>query len=338
MLSSVQEYLEHPEDVLGFIVNRHKVGIRCALLIVTGLSGGSVRSLGTLVAVDQSGRMAGYVSNGCIDADLVLQAQGALNDKITRMITYGKGSTFIDLQLPCGGSIDILIIPDPSANLIAKAKAGLMSRQQMTLSFHREKGLFSTSSTKGETGWFGNTFIASHTPKLKFFIAGRGASLFAMVNTISALNYNVAIATPDLNDLPLLESIGAYAQYHLTSPNTSPVVPIDKWTAVLLLFHDHEWETQLICTCLAGNPFYIGALGSERTHEARLEGLRDIGLSEQNIAHIRGPIGLIPSVRDASMLVISTLAEIASEYRKIDTIEEYLYIADYMLQKKNANL
>jgi xanthine dehydrogenase accessory factor len=77
-----------------------------------------------------------------------------------------------------------------------------------------------------------------------------------------------------------------------------------------MLFHDHDWEPGILKAALAGDAFYIGALGSRRTHANRLDTLRKLGVSAADLDRITGPIGLVPSMRNATMLAISTMAEI----------------------------
>jgi xanthine dehydrogenase accessory factor len=85
------------------------------------------------------------------------------------------------------------------------------------------------------------------------------------------------------------------------------------------MFHDHDWEAALLKQALASDAFYIGALGSARAHDARCQSLLDLGLFAAQIERIHGPIGIIPSMHDASSLAISVLAEIISEYSCLDT-------------------
>jgi xanthine dehydrogenase accessory factor len=82
------------------------------------------------------------------------------------------------------------------------------------------------------------------------------------------------------------------------------------------MFHDTNWEAPLLRQALAGPCFYVGAVGSRNTHERRCAALREIGCPEHQITRVRGPVGLIPSMRDASMLAISALAEIVGEFHR----------------------
>ena len=103
---------------------------------------------------------------------------------------------------------------------------------------------------------------------------------------------------------------------HLTSQQSDLDLSLDIWTAVLLLFHDHDWEISILRAALQSDPFYIGALGSSFTHTQRQNSLRALGVGEEELARITGPIGAIPAARDAHTLAISALAEIIDAYRQ----------------------
>jgi len=85
------------------------------------------------------------------------------------------------------------------------------------------------------------------------------------------------------------------------------------------MMHDHDWEPALLAQALTGDAFYIGAVGSPHTHVKRAALLKASGLHDNDIARIKGPIGLVPSLRDASMLAVSTLAEIIEAFHSQDT-------------------
>ena len=68
-----------------------------------------------------------------------------------------------------------------------------------------------------------------------------------------------------------------------------------------------------LAEALASPAFYVGAQGSLRSHRARVQALREMGVADADIARLRGPIGLIPSARDPQVLAVSVLAEILSE-------------------------
>jgi xanthine dehydrogenase accessory factor len=98
---------------------------------------------------------------------------------------------------------------------------------------------------------------------------------------------------------------------YLTTPANTPKLPLDAHTAVACLFHEHEGEAPLLLDALRSPAFYVGALGSRQTHERRLETLRALGAGPDDIARLKGPIGLFAS-RDPRSLAVSALAEIVA--------------------------
>jgi len=87
---------------------------------------------------------------------------------------------------------------------------------------------------------------------------------------------------------------------------------IDAQTAVILLSHDLHRELPVLQVALRARPFYIGALGSYRTHQKRTQKLGEIGFAPSDIARIKAPIGIFPKARDARSLALSVLADVAA--------------------------
>jgi xanthine dehydrogenase accessory factor len=267
-----------------------------------------------MVAVRADGEMAGYVSHGCVDADLGLQAQDAINLGAVRQITYGVGSPFMDLRLPCGGTVEMLVDPAPDPNVCALALEHLARREAVALQFSDLAGLVSAG---GDPQDVAGRFTAWHSPVLQLVVAGVGAPLAAVAGIANSMRLPLSVLSTDPEAKAYIAGSDRARFAHLTSPLDHTEFPLDRWTAVLLLFHDHDWEPNLLRTALAGNPFYIGALGSSRTHANRLAALTDLGVSAEDLGRISGPIGVIPAARDAHTLAISALAEILDAYRQV---------------------
>jgi xanthine dehydrogenase accessory factor len=87
---------------------------------------------------------------------------------------------------------------------------------------------------------------------------------------------------------------------------------IDPYTAVVLLHHDLEIEMPVLEVALASSAFYIGALGSTRTHRNRVQRLELSGTDRQQIDRIKAPIGMFGPTKDATALALSVLADIAA--------------------------
>ncbi len=259
------------------------------MVVVTRIFGGTLRAKGALMAVSPQDNF-GYISAGCVDGDIIFQAREALADQKSRRLVYGEGSPFKDIALPCGGTIEVLIVPNPDRAVINKALANLEARTVATLRLEDE--------------------ILEYRPKLRIRIIGRGAPFEALAKLAITSGFEVIGQSPDAS----LEKSDFIRFDHLMDPAHAPSLTDDPWTAVVFLFHDHDWEPALMVQALTGSAFYIGAMGSERTQKARLAMLEASGALSPS--RVRGPIGMIPAMRDAQLLAVSILAEVISEAQR----------------------
>ena len=306
---------EHPLHVLQRLRDWQDAGIACALVIVTDTVGGAVRAPGALLAVSQDSSF-GYISGGCIDADVVLQARQAITSSTPTTLRYGAGSPFVDLPLPCGGAIDVQISPNPDAAIIGALVDRLSSRQRASLFLNAEGHLAARTRNTQDARRF------DYQPPLRLRIAGRGADALALATISQAAGYQTRLQLLDDEDIQDAQRLGIDDVHRLTSVADLPAANDDPWTAFVLLFHDRDLETPLLSQAVNGPAFYIGAVGSRHTHAKRCEALRQTGLAENQIERIRGPIGLVPSLRDASSIALSTLAEIVDVAQRIPAREE----------------
>jgi len=305
-------------DIFAFIADRQAQHDAVALVVITGTRGGGIRPQGALMAITASGRVAGSVSNGCLDSDVVLNAQKALKTGKACTLCYGEGSPFLDIRLPCGGSLDLIIIPHPDMAVIHAALNRLNERRPVAITLNEGEIHLATENTENTAGWQGQKFFMICEPRIRMRIAGRGPEVVALTRLALAADMQVHIQSPDAECLRQAEALGASTET-LKSISALPDTAKnegrdDPWTACILMFHDHDWELNLLRNALSGDAFYIGALGSRNTHAARSKALADGGVSPKDIKRVHGPIGLIPAARDSSMLAISTLAEIAQVF------------------------
>ena len=301
---------EHPEDVLERLLAWQREAQDTALVFITQTQGGAVRAPGALLAVS-SDHSVGYISGGCIDADVTLQARRAIEANEARALRYGAGSPFVDLPLPCGGAIEVLIVPFPEQDEVQTICDRLRARERVTLCVSKTDGAIGLSASHHIPA---DVHHFTYHPKLRLRIAGRGADALALAKLSEAAGYKARLQLLDPDDIEIAKHAGLTEINRLESPSALLDVDDDPWTAFVLLFHDPSWETPLLLQALAGPAFYVGAVGSKRTHERRCDALRLAKANERDIARIRGPIGLVPSLRDASMLAVSTLAEIIESF------------------------
>ena len=314
-LPQLQTNFAHPTDVINFLHQQISQGRACALILVTGTNGGGVRAPGALAGISDQGACAGYISNGCVDADMFAKAIEAIADGKVRAVRYGEGSPFMDIRLPCGGAVDLMIVPNPDRMIIANLQQQLNQRRSISFQCSLEHGLEIASDEELDTVWKGDKFIVRCDPKLRLRIAGRGTEPIALMRAAHALDFDVILQTPDEALLPAAKALG-YEAYHLMDIKAPPPCEDDSHTAFVTMFHDHDWEIALLEQAVSFEAFYIGALGGKKTHGHRCQILIDRGVSEAAVERIHGPIGLINSVRNASYLAVSVLAEIIDVYKR----------------------
>ena len=294
-------YLDHAVDILAQVATYARMGRRFALITSVDIKGGSARDVGSLAVVSDDGMMTGYMSNGCIDQDILLHGLEAVETGKARLLRYGEGSPFHDLTLPCGGSLSVWIDPNPDFDALMTAHQALSARRPATLSFQ----------PNGRTA---PPVTITYQPKVSFVIAGRGAIFRAAAKSGQAAGFEVQAFSPDVTDLEAVAPFCVTRPSHMRSQTEMDALTLDPVCAALTLFHDHDWEPAFLMAALATPARFIGALGSRRTHAGRLEHLSALGQSDKSLARIRGPVGLVPSLRDANLIAISAIAEIAGEF------------------------
>lgn len=287
----------HAEDVLARLTAWQAEGQSCALAVVTDVAGGSMRGPGALMAIAQSCAAAGYISNGCVDGDIIARGVQCIRSGASAALRYGEGSPFKDITLPCGGSIDILIVPMPNAAIITAWSAALTARESVTVYMSETAGITLTEQPG---------FSHLYQPKLRLNVAGRGPAMVALARQACASGFDVRAMSPDDDDLRNITGVEA----RLLTPGGAAFEPADAWTATVLMFHDHDHEPAMLTAALDSQAFFIGAMGSRKTQAERLARLHAQGVNENQLARIHGPVGLVPSLRDANLVAVSTLAHI----------------------------
>jgi xanthine dehydrogenase accessory factor len=274
------------------------------LAIITGITGPSYRPLGEIMAFcgDQH---VGSLSSGCIETDLARHAQQSLQDG-PQVLRYGEGSPWFDLQLPCGGGLEITLIPRPCPLLLAEIAKARTNRQSVGLIVTQDLAL--RRCDPGPIGPTAEGFRILLVPPPRFLIFGQGPEAAVFTGLVHAAGYPHLLLTPEPATIAQAELKGASTRL-LHWPALPTDLMIDERSAVVLFFHDHDWEPPILARALESEAFYIGAQGSLRARDKRLSEMRDRGVSN-GLDRLKGPIGLIPSVRDPRILAVSVLAEV----------------------------
>lgn len=306
-----------PADILRFVLARTAEGVGTILVTLTAIVGSSPRAIGAQMAVAEDGQYAGSFSGGCIEAAVVAEAIGTLIDGRAKLVRFGAGSPYLDIRLPCGGGIDLLFNPRPDPHAIAQVLAQHDRRQIAALRL-ADDGVHSDTVTGAYTiaGWDEGGFRLGYAPKLRIVAMGQGQELTALARLAAAFGAEVSVLSPDERALGDLDAEG-FDTLRLTSRTNLPPLVTDPWTAIISVFHDRDWEEELLPRALQLPSFYVGAIGSQRTQDARRNALRDAGVREDLREKLRTSVGLIPATRDPATLALSALSQIVQDYHRL---------------------
>ena len=259
-----------------------------ALCTVTAIDGSWSRRLGAQLAVLPDGSTRGSLADGCLEKALASEAAAGGPPRVLR---YGQGSPYLDIRLPCGSGIEVMVDPAPDRAALAAATETLLARQPADLAI-------------GDT--LHGPFVRRYLPKLRLAVLGSGPEVAALVRLARAQGVECLVAGPS-DEAGVDHSIGLGQAPHLA---------VDAWTAIPVLFHDHEWERGILPWALGTPAFYIGAQGGRGARETRQAMLEELGLG--TAAHrVRSPVGLFAHARTPSVLALSILAEIVAEYEQL---------------------
>ncbi|NIY46348.1 XdhC family protein [Cedecea colo] len=301
VIEQADDYLLTPEqafltdnsvEILRFAAEAISNGVAVALVTLVGILGGGARALGAHMAVREDGLYCGFVSGGCVEGAAAYEAMQAISSGNDRTVVYGKGSPWFDIVLPCGGSITLSIHNLRSAEPLLAVLSALDQRRPAGLRYHPQSQTLQSMMSDRDTGWNGEFFDTRYRPCTRAVIYGRSIEAEITAGLAQATGYEVHISDG-------------------TSLHAPPAA-IDSDTAVILLYHDLHRELPALQAALAATPFYIGALGSRRTHRERVQRLTDLGWHAHDIARIKAPIGIFPKARDAHSLALSVLADVAA--------------------------
>ncbi|MDQ2067897.1 XdhC family protein [Xinfangfangia sp. CPCC 101601] len=275
------------------------------MAVLSATSGPASRSPGAAMAIAASGRFAGALTSGCIEADLILQARKVRESGAPLHLRYGEGSAFMDLKLPCGGAIEVQLFMIRDVAPLTALSAARADRRDVTLTLLADGQLQLSDKVEAPSTGFAMHF----GPGLRFLIFGAGAEAMVFADLVRTLGYDHRLISHDAQSLALGRQSGCDV-LALTLGFEIQELVSDSRCAAVLFYHDHDYETEILRQLMEGPAFYIGAQGSRATHAKRLARLEDLGIDERQLARVQGPIGLIPSARDPKILAISALAEV----------------------------
>ncbi len=281
---------DDPEAILLFAADAADRG-GAAIATLVEIRGGAARALGAHVAVSSDGSFCGYVSGGCVEAAVATEALAAIAKGRDRIVRYGEGSPYFDIVLPCGGGITVAIHVLADAGALRATINYLRHRRSTSLRYLPDQQSLDLGPVVPKAGWSQDEFVTVYHPRSRLVISGNPLEAQAVEALARTSGYDVV---------------------RWEGPTTDFDEMIDEWTAVVILHHDLDAEEEVLRSALRSRAFYIGALGSTRTHRRREERLQAFGWKRFEIERIKAPIGFFGPTRDASSLALSVLADVAA--------------------------
>lgn len=319
-----------PSVALGFIAS----GRSAALATVMSTWGSAPRRAGSQLAIAQDGTFFGSVSGGCVEGAVILAAQESLEDGQCRILEFGVADEdAFAVGLACGGNIRILVEPiglgnGPDEQMIEVLSAAHSERRALAYqvdleSWERRLVAADTPERNALFAWDksqldGRQFTAVFNPSLKMIIVGAVhiAQTLAAIARMAGYSVNIVETRDSFANserFPENTIIDLWPDEALTQ------IGLDARTAVVTLTHDPKLDNPALEAALASDAFYVGALGSTRTHAKRVEHLKQAGLSEEQISRIHAPIGLDIGSANPAEIAVAIMSEITENLRKPET-------------------
>lgn len=275
-----------------------------ALATIVALGGGGPRPVGAQMAFGE-GIVSGFLSGGCIEADVEVHARACLDDGAPRRLVYGEGSPWPDIRLLCGARIEILverIAPDDPA-----------VRTLLELTAARAPAFWVTDGAKRlcveepQAPWAG-AFERAYDPVPRLVVLGGDPTALALSSLGAQSGFETHLVRPKG---PATPPPLAGVAYRRDAPATAlAAIGLDPWTAVAVCGHDMDIDHAALLAALPSPAPYVGLLGARRRLPERLARLRAAGLSERDFAKLRAPIGLDLGGKAPFEVAVAVIGEI----------------------------
>ena len=300
-------------------------GDRIAMARVVATRRSAPRPVGSKLIVSASGELAGSVSGGCVESEVVEAAREVLGGGGPRLVTFGISDDLaLSVGLPCGGEIDVWI-DEPDPELLGRLAE--ITRAERRAVFFVDLGdgterlvldgdndvadeLIRSGHSKVVELHGRRVFADVFGPPPRLFVYGAVDTADALCAAASAIGWRT-IAADARSRFATPERLPNADEIIVAWPDEAlATVRPDHTTAIVVLTHDDKFDLPLLTGALETDAYYIGALGSRRNQERRRERLLEAGVDEADLARISGPAGLDVGAHTPAETAVSMLAEI----------------------------
>ncbi|WP_128516807.1 XdhC family protein [Tabrizicola thermarum] len=319
-----------PEAALAW----HRAGKGAALATVIETWGSAPRQAGSQLAISGTGEMVGSVSGGCVEGAVITEALDALADRKSRVLTFGvSDETAFAAGLACGGTIRVLVEPVGEgaealpetllADLVA-ARAAPRALAVVTTPATWTRRLVAPGEDPAADARFKSDrsgmeedgrFIAIHNPPLRLIVVGAVHIAQPLLQIARTCGFAPTLIDPrgafgSADRFPGETILDDWPDEALAQLNP------DARTAIVTLTHDPKLDDPAIRHALTSPAFYLGCLGSTRTHARRVDRLTAEGFTPDQIAKIHAPVGLDIGAKTPAEIAVSIMAQIIESLRR----------------------
>jgi xanthine dehydrogenase accessory factor len=303
-------------DVLRTAIGWLRAGHRATLGTVVHTWGSSPRPPGSLMVIRDDGQVAGSLSGGCIEDDLIHRVRsGDLDSELPRATLYGATAEEARrFGLPCGGSVQIVLEPLGRRSMLDELLHSVERCQVVCRTVTMSTGAVRLEPAQAGDAvhYDGQSLRTVHGPRLRLLIIGAGQLSHYLASMATMLDYRVVVCDPRVE---YHEGWRGEANVELSREMPDDLVQamhLDGNSAVVAVTHDPKLDDLALMEALKTTAFYVAALGSRRNNDARRERLLQFGVTEAQAATLHGPAGLNLGGRTPPEIALAILAEMTA--------------------------
>ena len=313
---------------LQLALDWHRDGRRVAVAFVVATWGSAPRPAGSMLVIDAEGAMEGSVSGGCVEGAVIVAAMDAITDGKSRLLDFGvSDDEAFAVGLACGGQIRVLVDPVGKAMPVEVLEALVdaeVAKTPVAYVAALDGPARSVAAADDYPVRFradrsgveedGKTFVVVRNPPLRMIIVGAVHIAQFLVPMARACGYAPVLIDPRGAFGSAARFPGEDVRDDWPDEALAALAP-DTRTAVVTLTHDPKLDDPAIMATLRGPAFYLGCLGSNRTHGKRLDRLKAAGFSEDEVARIHAPVGLNIGGKSPAEIAVSIMAQVTAVLR-----------------------
>jgi len=300
-------------------------GDRIALARVVATRRSAPRPVGSKLIVSETGELAGSVSGGCVESEVVEAASAVLAGGDPQLLTFGISDDLaLSVGLPCGGEIDVWI-DEPETRLLDELADIARNERRAVVFVDLDDGsqrlvpdgdddvadeLIRSGHSRVVELHGRRVFADVFGPPPRLFVYGAVDTADALCAAANAIGWRTIVADARAR-FATKERLPNADEIVVAWPEEALAhVAPDHTTAIVVLTHDDKFDLPLLTGALSTEAYYIGALGSRRNQERRRERLLEAGVDEAELERISGPAGLDIGAHTPAETAVSMLAEI----------------------------